>query len=618
MAYRTFENEPYFKAPEINYGNRTLQMLQQAMAMRGRQQQQNRALAANYQADKLASNFTTDQEELNYLTRANTQSAVKDFMNYGSLSAGTRDSLARAQGYKAISDAQWKTKEDLEKAINDRVIRGPKAEKNYFKKDVAQQKIVDAAYGTPEERVTWQDRGDRLKKVANEIGNDYINEFNKDAYVSDYIDELKTQSIRNETTGQSGTSTDKKVTAVFFDKNGVPKVTDEHAIQFLNSSPDIQQRYKQEVDLQLIDDAKKMAATKEGAWVGPLLQKDPALVIQTFRENPSLNTESKMAPGARERELARQDLEAKHRISLDNSYDASKYDPDSARGITSKDFGLEHAFNKNSYGGTGGVFINKKTGTKGIPIKIGRAFDKNDMKVTGNEKSPRTIFVDTYNLLPVDRKTGKPIDLSGGSVDEQIAKMEALPDAAFRDLDLKTVIHGKSYNTADLDQARKEYQQLKLTPEDLMTDDQRKRFGELGATLMELDQNPELAPEIVQAKLGVVVEDLLKPLDRGTTETKEIQGKLGKFDVTDPKNWDEDQKKFAAAFEARRLKATQGGFGTDEKIKATKDNLRKMEQIAGKKKDTTPPRITSQADYDSLPPGAQYLDPQGNVRTKKK
>lgn len=593
-------------------------MLQQAMALRGRQQQQNRALAATYQADKLASNFTTDQEELNYLTRANTQSAVKDFMNQGTISPSTRNSLARAQGYKQISDAQWKMKEDLEKAINDRVIRGPKPEKNYFKKDIAQQKLVEAAYGTPEERVTWNERGQRLNKIANDIGNDYINEFNKDAFISDYIDELKSQSIRKEFTGESGTSSDKKITAVFFDKNGVPKVTDEHAISFLNSSPDIQQRYKQEVDLQLIDDARKMAATKEGAWIGDLLKKDPALVIQAFRENPSLNTESKMTPGDRERELARKDLEAKHRISLDNSYDASKYDADSARGITSKDFGLEHAFNKNSFGGVGGVLINKKTGTKGVPIKIGKAFDKNGMAVTGNDNSPRTIFVDTYNLLPVDRSTGKPIDISGQSVDEQISKLNALPDAAFKNLDLKTVIHGKSYNTADLDQARKEYQKLRLTPEDMMNDAERKRFGELGATLQELDQNPELAPEIVQAKLGVVVEDLLKPLDRGTTETKEIQGKLGKFDITDPKRWSDDQKKLAAAFEARKAQASQSGFGVQQKIEATKSNLKKMEVISGKKKESETPRVTSQAEYDALPPGAQYMDPDGNVRTKKK
>lgn len=617
MAYRTFENEKYFKAPEIDYFPKTINLLQQAMARRVGQQQRNRALAANYEADKLTSKFTTDQDALNELTRGDTNTAVKDFMNYGQLSPNTIDQLNRHRGYKQISDAQWQMKEDLEKTINDRVIRGPKAEKNYFNKDVAQQKIINAAYGNPDEDITWMNRGDRLKAAASQIGNDYINEFNKDAFVSDYIDEMKTQSIRKSNTGKSGATIDNKVTAVFFDKNGVPRVTDEHAINFLNSSPDIRERYKQEVDLELIDDARKMAATKDGAWVGDMLQKNPRQVVELFRQKPELNTISNVSPGARERELARKDLDAKHRVTLDNSYDYSDYDENKARGIKSKDWGQEYAFNPNDFGGVGGVIINQKTGTKGMPIKIGKAFDKNQNRITGNDKSPRTVHVDTYNLLPVDRSTGKPIALPGGTVEEQIESLNKLTDIQFKNLDLKTVIHGKSYNDRDLDLVRKEYETLRLSPESGLTDEKKNRKEELENTLNEIDQNPDMAPEIISSKLGVVVDDIIKGIDRGTTEAKEIKGKYGGFDITDPKNYDEDQKRLVEAFNARKKQAEERGYGAIQKQEAYEDNIRK---ITGKKTPTkkeTIPTVTSQEDYDKIPPGGEYIVDGKTYRKKK-
>lgn len=582
MAYREFKNEPYYKAPDVKFMPNTQAMLRQAMGARLFQQRQNRALAANFQADKLASKFTTDQDKLNMLTNDITQSGVYDFKNNGVMSPQTIEKMTRARGYKEMSDAQWTMKEDLEKAVNDRVIRGPKPEKNYFNKDVAQQKIVEAAYGQPHEDIDWTTRGQRLNAVANQIGKDYLHEFNKDAWVTDYVDNMKTQQIDKETKGMSGVKTGKTVNAVFFDENGVPKVTDQHAINMLNSSPDIQERYRQEVNTQLIDDARKMASTKDGAWVGDLLKQDPNAVIKLFRDKPELNTESKVPPGVRERELAKADLENKQRITLKNSYDASGYDEGASRGITSKDYGMENAWNQNQFGGAGGVFVNKKTGTKGIPIKIGPAFDKTSGKITGNDKSPRTLFADTFNLAPVDQN-GKVVDIVANSIEEQINKINAFPDAAFQNLNLKTVVHGKSYNDRDLDNARQEYKKLQLTPEQSMTDEERKRYGELGATLQELDQNPELAPEIVQSKLGVVVEDLVKPIERGTVEAKEIKGKLGTHDITDPKNWDADMKRLAAAFDARKKQAQDNGYGKPAKVARTEENLKKMSELGGKK-----------------------------------
>lgn len=579
MAYRTFENEPYFKAPEINYGNRTLQMLQQAMAMRGRQQQQNKALAATYQADKLANKYTNDTNKISYLTQQLTNQAVNELKTNGVLSPQTIEAQVRHRGWNSMADAQYQMARDLEKKNHDLVWSGVVPGKNYHKTDVFDQKLKDAEYGKDGD-ADWFTRGDNLNKVANELGKNVVQELNLPAYVADYINQLGQASRETDTKTSSGIKTEKSQKGVFFDKNGNLGVTPEAAVTFMKTSPQVQEYYKQMVDMELIDDARKMAATKDGAWVGDLLDKDPALVIEAFRKRPELNTESKVNPGDRERNLAMKDLEDAHQVHIKNSIDYSQHDERKARGLTSELFDMQNAFNKNSFGGAGGVFINLKTGTKNIPIKIGKAFDKNSMKVTGNESSPRTIFLDTYNLLPVDRKTGKPIDISGQDVDEQIAKINSLTDEQVRNMDLKTVVHGKSWNTTELDQSRKELQKLKMTPWDTMNEPDRKRFGELEMLLSQLDQDPtSIAPEIIQSKLGVVIEDLLKPIDRGTTEAKEIQGKLGKFDITDPKKWDDDQKRIAEAWRVRQEKAKE-----DPYVKARNEDKTRMRALGNPSK----------------------------------
>lgn len=611
MAYRTFHEEPSYAAPDIDYFPKTIALLQTAALQRQKQQQNNRQLAATYQADKLASKFTTDQEDLNHLSASLTQEATSDLKNYGILSPQTRDKQSRGLGYKALSDAQWQMKEDLEKSVKDRVIKGPKSEKNYYIPAHDQQQVINASYGdheNPEDRVNWQNRGERLQKVGESIGKNYINSFDKDAFVNDYVDEQKTQMRSKDSKNTSGVKTGNKVTAVFFDENGVPKVTDKHAIDFLDSSPDIKQRYQQEVDLELMDDLRKMNA-KGVEWTKDI---SPAEAIKKLREDPSLNTESKIKPGERERDLAKKDLERRQKINLDNSYDAGSAEPGHERGLTSKDYGLENSYNKNDFGGPGGVFINKKTGTKGIPIKIGRAFDKTSGTITGNDKSTRTLFADSFNLLPVDNKTGKAIQIPGQSVDDQIKAINEAPDDFFKDVSLETVVHGKSYNTSDLDKSRQEYQELKLTPEDQMNPEQRMRFGELGATLQELDMNPELAPEIIKKKLGVEVEDILKPIKPGTNEAKEIRGKLGTFDITDPKNHDDDQKRLVAAFNKRKREAEASQYGIQEKNQRYKDNVEKIQKLTGKL-----PTVGTQEDYDKLPAGSEYLGPDGTKRKKK-
>lgn len=541
MAYREFQQQKYYEQPEVDFFPKTLALLQTAQQVKQRQQQQNRALAATWQADKLASSFTTDQNDLNNLSADVTNSAINDFRNFGYLSAATREKQNRALGYKQLSDAQWKKKEDLENFINTFTIKGPKAGANYYDKAKDQQTLIEMAYGNPNEVVNWGNREERLNQAAATLGKDYLNAFNKEAFLNDYVDELKTSIHNQDVKNQAGVKSGNKITAVFFDENGVPKVTGNHAIQFLDSSPDIRERYKQEVDMELLDDARKIAATKEGAWLKDLA---PDQIIDAFRTNPALNTESKLKPGEREAELARKDLERKQRISLDNSYDAGDFSDQKSKGITSQKYSVGTSnFDPNSYGGQGGVFVSKDTKIPGIAIQVkGPAFDKNKNRVTGNPDSDRSMNVTSYNLGLVDQN-GVPLNIPGATVDEQLAYVRSIPPEKLVNYSLRVLAHGQSLNDASLSNARKDLQALQL--KEGKTDEEVNRMNTLRNALEQADINPDLAPEVIAKAIGAEIEDLVKVVTPGQNEENQISAKLGSFKMTDPKNWDADMRKFA-------------------------------------------------------------------------
>lgn len=558
MAYREFQTEPFYKAPKIEFFPKTtatlLTLLQTGMQQRMQRQRQNIQLAATYKADQLSSKFTTDQAELNHLSNANTQSAVRDFRELGNLSPSTRERLSRAQGYKALSDSQWQMKEDTEKNINDRVIKGPKSGANYYDKSYDAQNLVDAAYGKEGEDVTWETRGDNIQKVSSNIGKNLIFGFNKEAFLNDYVEEKKTETRGKDSKGISGVKVGSKVTAVFLDKDGVPKVTDEHAIQFLDSSPDIRERYKQEVDLELMDDAKKMAATKEGRdWLNTL--PPGTNIAQVFREHPELNTQSKITPGERERTLARTDLEKKQRVSLDNSYDASGHDPDAVKGITSKVYTVAPSFDRTAVGGSGGKFTSKSGDKTGMMISLkGKAYDINEGRNTGNDRSSRDAVIKSYNLALVN-KSGIPFNIPAQTPQEFAKAISDMKPEEFFPLQLKTVIKGQAFNRADvLSQARVERDKLAVTAN--KSAEQEAQQKSLANVIEMASVNPDLEPEIIQAALksvlGTVVEDIVKVVEPKDPETIDIQNKLGTFNITDKKHWSDDDKLIADTYEKKR------------------------------------------------------------------
>lgn len=555
MAYRTFYEAETPKPEGMPYAaNAVAGLVDSINRRRLAEQTAKRNALAQYKADSYEGKFSTDQHDLNALAQDITKQAVSEMMASpsGTTSTNLKERQARALGYSNKSKAQWQAFQDVQGLIAQ--TKFETGGKNYYNPKADADRLMEAAYGREGEHVNFNNRSERLEAVARTLGTDLLKSFDKEGYLSDYVEGMKTQIRESKMKSISGYEKTGKIDAVFLNKDGVPEVTDEHAINFLHSSDFVSKRYQQELDQQLLAEAKKIQATPQGAWMKGLSEDQ---IINELRNDPTKNTINQVAPGIRERNLAKIDLEKKQRVNLMNSTDAGQYDPDAGRGITSKFFTVAPSFDRTSFGGSGGKLTTKSGDKTGIMISLrGQAFDLNEGRMTGNDRSSRDAVIKSYNLAPV--LNGVPINIHADTPEEYIKAINAIPLDQIRQMDLKTVIKGQAFNKPEiLSSARVERDKLDVKPNKNQED-----IGKLEALNKVLDiasMNPDLEPEVIQSALrtvlGTVVEDLVKVVEPKDPETIDIQNKLGRFNITDARNWSSDDKAIADAFNKRKAEA---------------------------------------------------------------
>lgn len=576
MAYRTFEQSPTYIQPEVDFFPKTLAIIQAGQVARQRQQLQNRSLAATYQADKLASKFNVDQEKLNHFTSALTKNGTSDYYNYGRLSPATQDMATRGQGYAQSSAAQWQTKEDTENAIKSKVFRGPKGGVNYYDPTHDQAIWTDANYGRADEEVDYSNRGDRQKATLPKIGTNLLLSLNKEAFLNDYVDEKKTQIRQSSNKYQSGIKSGEKIEAVFYDSNGVPGVTEKDAIELLDSNEYIKEYYKQKVDTQLLDDARRMvAASKDAAWLKELT---PDQIVQQFRENPALNTEATMKPGERERQLAKQDLEKRQRVSLDNSYDAGEYRDETGLGIKNNKVAHSSTFHQDDFPGVGGVLILTTGKNFTIPSTSPDRTDLSTGTTSHSMRGKRDFAVEGYELVPT-WNNNEPVNLQAKNADEFIKAINDLPANYFNPASPKYVsglrigLKGTSIDKAKL--VQKAYDEEKSlnkriaeavianNPDEVANlEKQRESIKKINSFMGMEELTPEQNSEFQSLLpfLGIEGIEHNELVLANPADLANVKAVTGGFDPSNPKNWNADMVRVQNAFNKKRQEAQAAGY----------------------------------------------------------
>jgi hypothetical protein len=603
MAYRTFRNEATYAAPQIEGLPQTVRMAQMIAMDNRRQRDRKRELLDNYNIANEQGSFPSTQKRLNEGV-----SFLINKLNDHKIKGGLSVPYEVRQGQSVLASTanRDKTLMDMfkatERAIESKRIDDPDYDPTYDR-DLLMESMAN------------DNTQDDIENIISKVkpGENPLKSFRIDGATDRYVANKKTEKRSTDRTLKDGSKIKNSVEAVFLDDNGNPKVTEEAAIDYL-ANPNISKWYQASLNQQLLDEANKLRSEKSGEKLKSMSDEE---AVSYLREHPEENTINSTPPGIRERDMAIKKLEARQRVMLDNSSDYSGKSSEAGRGITSKKYGLSSTFDTNSYGGAGGTFVNKQTGIGGMSIPIrGTVFNKGTKQLSGSPSSEREMFATVYNYLPID-KNGVPFDMMAKSPEEQVKIIENMTPEQVRDMDLKTVVQGQSWNKADLSRARINLKKSELNSN--KTEDELATENDLREALRMAEVDPDLHPEIIQAKLGITVDDVIKVVEPNDVTEGQIKSKLGEFKLTDTKNETPEMRMVREAWGKKKIaiepilkqQAEEKKKKFAEKSKIYQENVKKLE--SDKKDKPSPPEVGSVVD------GYQFLggDPAQQKSWKK-
>lgn len=377
MAYRTFRNEKYYEAPNVDPFASTIGTINHMITERIRDKRLNLQAAQRFKLDKGKGYYATDEDMLNQQARAITTQAVVELRKTGQISADTALAMEDHKTLANRSKIDYDTANNIRKQIKENSVRD-----KYYLGDVDNQKLIGAEYDGD-----ISGRNDRIQEVASQLGG--IDTFNKSKFLADHIQRQKLNTIQN-VTDKSGMKTTRMTSAIFMRPDGTPGVTDQHVIDYFNSDARVDQWYNQAVDKQLDDDVKRMRALGNDSRVSWMKDMDDKDVKEAIIRNPGLDLINGTPFAERKKEMAMSDLNAGQDINRKVAVDYS-----------------------DQYGANGGKFNNTKIGYQ--PTNIQQAIN---VRTLNGAKNIGTVGADLTYIDkggPIKFVTNTPIRANVGT-----------------------------------------------------------------------------------------------------------------------------------------------------------------------------------------------------------
>lgn len=431
MAYREFEDENTYAAPETNgFLAHTIGTIHNQLQEKARQKKEFRTAAQKFKMDVGKAAYTSDQEVLNEDAKNITARAIHELKNTGQLSGETALAM---QDHESMLN-----KSIIDKKLADQVRAKIKEHgdnpKNYYNGKVDEDALMKAEYEGP-----ISERQDRIQAVAKNLAS--IDTFNKGKFVADHIQRQKLNKMQS-VTDQSGVKTTKMTSAIFMKPDGTPGVTDSHVVEMFNEDPRVEQWYSREVDKQLDSEISRMKALGNDpriSWMKGMQDQD---IKSAIIENPSLNMINGTPFGQRKKELARQDLSVGQDINRSTSIDYSDQAGATGGKFNNTKIGYQPTFidqainfkslNGSRQAGTVGAdltYIDKGGPLKFVtnsPIRANTGTGQVDTKASDNME----FNLRNYGLYVYDDK-GRLYPLEGKSIDDLKKNIDAIPDRYF-------------------------------------------------------------------------------------------------------------------------------------------------------------------------------------------
>lgn len=646
MAYREFHVEKIYEAPDVNILAEGLMEGAKSSAeaignlFRGLSEQQiaKRKGADQYKFDLGEGKFENDDKIFFEKSNNITQRGKQDILRQGAISPELQKDQMLSLQEKKQSDWQFKAMEQHDKDIDARA-----KEDKYYDPEVDKNKLRVAAYGEDGD-VYYGTRGDRLEEFDKVKGIDPKSLKGK-LYTYDYVG-LFREKEKTKSTGSPTSESTVFDKTPFLNEQGAPGITMNHAKEYLNSRQDGSvARWVESLVNDDMDADVRYMKQKSPEFKG--LSDDEVKLY--LKSNPSENQYNKKDYATRVIDKAQEQLFEAANISkkidyttkVDKSMTGGLYNNDAighsytnhtdtvgteATGVSDKVAGAFKA-NVNTMPG-GSLRIGKGAKIGGaIPVDLNPQNSYN-LRTGKNDANKGTtsynltgyqlgVYKKDGSLVPIDANTIDKIPLSefknlepemkialrgytvdqGNKLGEIATKQSELDDeigAAVKSGDVEK----QQELELKLQQLNGLKQKMNLSQSEFSDDDLFSAFKQAGMNVNSVKK--DVIIKASQADLDLINKNITQGLN-----------------LADENKRSPEMQDLNKRYKARAEQAAAAGYADRDPSmeKFAKDMAKKK---PAKQSTSQTPTVTTAADYANLPPGSQYIDPSGNLRTKTK
>lgn len=592
MAYRKFHQEHYYEAP--NYDPITVGLsnlfhgINQARVEKQRRVNQ-------FDFDLSEGKFDNDQKILTEMANLVVNRGRTDIQTSGRTSGNTLKMMNEGKAYQQMSKNQF----DRAKTLQQQILSLDTKDKYYDgKRDL--DKLRLAVSGENGE-VNFYTRGERLDELEQSIGG--VDAFKYKDYRADYVKGIGNQ-FKEKTTGSPNKTNTIYDQATFWD-NGKPGVTDQHAVDYLDSDPQgrVRAYFDSRMDQTLDSEIQSMKASGDARnnWMSDLSNAE---IKNRLIDEPSLNTINSKQYGQRMMDMVKSDLKDADRI---NSKVSVEYKDTSNNGGLYKNDNIVHSYAFNapmmqaSPAGSGTFEPTSNPGPGGV------LFQKNGKPISFNSNNPVRTNVNTgitsrqkignipFNLtgyqLQAFKETGAPLAIKGATTDEMISSIKNLPLEYFDpngkmklQPEMKVGLTGYTINQANILNAANN-QELSLQDQ-IANAQAAQEYDKVAALELSMSKiqnlkslissgidDQELA--LAASRSGIKGIQVNEIIQASGADLANIRAITNGFDLTNPNYWNDDMRRVQEAYKSRANEAAASGYTSGKSKKKAKFPLAK-------------------------------------------
>lgn len=581
MAYREFHYEKQYAAPDtsefLDQTNASIGNLFRAISDR---QDLRRKTADQYKFDLENGYFENDNKILQQHA-ANTVALGKEAFRKNDATLKNQLSMQEKLGrqFAGQRDAQANRFKEMNASVDKRASEDP-----FYNPQADIDVIKEAAYGKDND-IDFRTRGERLAEADKVIGNN-PKSFKIDDYTAHYVKGIGEKEI-TKTTGNPNATTTKFNSSPFWDNStGKPGVTDDHAVEYLKSRPDVQGFIDMQVNDQMDDEIKKMKSSGDSRvdWMKGMSNTD---IKNELINDPKKNIINQNDYGVRVRDEAKSRLNNAAKIS--SKVDVNYKNNNNGRWTNPN---ILHQNSINSYAqeaktadgqmqtvntyGPGGRFTQKN----GRPIQLDTTnpvrTDINKGITTKNNKGSVKLNMTGYQLMPI-KKGGAPFALKSSTPEQMIEEIQDIPNEYFDpngkyglQPDLKIGLNGYTLNEA---QVLGDVNDKMQTIADQLADATAQKDNEKMDALMSMKESLDDVRGMVEAggyderdllfaaaKSGIkkIQDNWIVPAD--DSDLAAIKNVTGGFDLKNKEYYSPEMKAVQEAWQKKYQQAQQEGF----------------------------------------------------------